>query len=73
MPGGRRFNPLGTLSRHAVEQLLADTPAWVVRTERLPPVIRLVRCPVCKEWLTQRSREDRQCRACGAWDSAATR
>lgn len=52
------------LSESAYRDLMTDKPA---AGPRQPPVILLQRCPVCLEWLPQGSREDGQCRACGAW------
>lgn len=61
---GDRSSMFERLSDYAFRELMTDKhPSG----PRIPPVILLQRCPVCREWMPQHSREDGQCRACGAW------
>ena len=61
---GGRSSLFERLSDYAFRELMRDKPP---RGSRPPSVIELERCPVCREWLPQRSKETGQCRACDAW------
>lgn len=64
VPNERPRSLLARLSNAEYQDLMADKrPSG----PRPPSVIHLEHCPVCQEWLPQRSKETGQCRACDAW------
>jgi hypothetical protein len=46
---------------------LLDPESLEPTCERVPSVIELTPCPVCREWLPHGSKRLRQCLACEAW------
>ncbi len=51
---------LAPLSDPDYEALMSDHPTTV----REPSVVHLTRCPICREYLTQRSKEAGACENC---------
>ncbi|MFA6165373.1 MAG: hypothetical protein WC700_02070 [Gemmatimonadaceae bacterium] len=62
---GTRSSLLERLSESAFRDLMTDKRPS--SGPRIPPVILLERCPVCREWMPEHSKRDGQCRACDAW------
>lgn len=62
---GGRSSLIERLSDYAFHELMTDK---LPRSRPIePPEILLERCPVCREWMPQHSKETGQCRACDAW------